>query len=147
MNIKRQAIDEAMEYRKRAVTFKSKVGACLYTQTALFGGFNFETHIHKGYHAEEVALIRGIISGAGKKEFIGIVIAYDFEHSPGRYGRAVYPACASCRQFLWEFTNPDLLISVADTNGRIMYENTLDNLYPYPYPMFNKKDRRKGLKA
>ena len=112
----------------KSITFKSKVGACIYTNHSCYSGFNIETKIHKGYHAEEVALISCLRHHKGSS-IKGIVIAYDF------LTKGIYPACAYCRQFLWELTQPNLLITVVDLNGEIIFEETLNKLYPYPYPL------------
>ena len=126
---KQKAIKCALEMVDKAITFRGRVGACLYTKTGkLFPGFNIETHIHKGYHAEEVAIINGLLAGTKPEEFEGIVIFCKLE------GSGVFPACASCRQFLWEFTNPQLLVTVIDSTGIILYESDLATLYPKPYP-------------
>jgi len=126
---KNGAINWAISYMKNAKTFKSKVGACLYTKEYCYGGYNIETRIHKGYHAEEVAIINALLNNIHPRRFKGIIIVYEFKGHTG-----VYPACASCRQFLHEFTNPDLLVTVVDTKGKIIFEDTLKNLYPQPYP-------------
>jgi len=76
-----------------------------------------------------VALINALLCNEKPTNFEGIIIVYKFKGHTG-----TYPACASCRQFLWEFTNPDLLITVVDTEGNIIFEDTLRNLYPSPYP-------------
>jgi len=125
---KDRAIKVAIEYTDKAVTFKSKVGACIYSNDNLYPGFNVENKIHKGYHAEEMAIINSIQDRADPDELLGIVISYEFDD------HKVYPACASCRQYLWEYTNPELLITVVDKKGNIEYESKLKYLYPMPYP-------------
>jgi len=126
MNIKERAIIAAIQAMKKAISFRTKVGACLYTQDKLFPGFNIENKTHKGYHAEEVAIIKALDKQINPEDFIGIIIAYDFKD--------IYPACGSCRQYLWEYTNPELLITVVDIHGNIRYEAKLKELYPMPYP-------------
>jgi len=128
MDIKKKAIKLAIEYCKKAITFKSRVGACLYTNRKLFPGYNIENKVHKGYHAEELALINSILNNVNPNDLKGIIITYEMEEDK------IYPTCASCRQWLWEFTNPDLLVTVVDLNGNIKYENTLSKLYPLPFP-------------
>jgi len=120
--IKEKAIRKALKMLKYSITFTTEVGACLYTKYKLYPGFNIENKIHKGYHAEEVAVINALLHGEYPSSFIGIIIA------------GSYPSCASCRQLLWEFTNGSLLITIVDNEGNIMYENTLKELYPMPYP-------------
>lgn len=135
---KEDLIKLAISISEKAITFHSKVGAVILTKDGhAFSGFNIETHIHKGYHAEEVALISALKFGYKRTDFDTIAIAYTF---PG-----VYPACASCRQFLWEFTHPDLKIICFDISSNSRSEYTLKDLYPIPYPDWSKKpDKRIG---
>lgn len=128
--MKKAAIREAIKAMERAITFRSRVGACLYTKDRLFTGFNIENKIHKGFHAEEVALIKALDADVDPSDFLGIVIVYSFNEKQTN----IYPACASCRQYLWEFTSPDLLITVVDQKGNIRFEATLKELYPMPFP-------------
>ncbi len=129
------AIKKAIEAMGKAITFKSSVGACIYTDYDYYIGFNFENKIHKGYHAEEIAIINSKLNNVQNNQYKGIVIVYHFpDHLEIDGEDKVYPACASCRQFLWEYTNPNILITVVDINGNIKYENTLEKLYPFPYP-------------
>lgn len=124
---------------KHARASKSKVGACVYTRATrycyakMYGGFNIENRCHKGYHAEEVALLNAIAHRNMPDDFEGIVIVYKFAGHD-----SVYPGCGHCRQLLWEYTNKDLLITVVDTNGKIRFEKKLGKLYPFPYPEVGK---------
>jgi cytidine deaminase len=134
--MKSVAIKEAIKAMDKAITFKSKVGACLYTDKECFIGFNMENKIHKGYHAEEVAIINSKLYGTQKNEYKGIVIVYHFPSIVSNGLKDdIYPACATCRQYLYENTNKDILITVVDSQGNIRFEDTLENLYPYPYPI------------
>ena len=128
----------ALEAMNKAISFKSKVGAAILVKDGnIFSGFNIETYIHKGYHAEEVALISALKAGYKKNDFEAIAIVCSFEGQ--------YPACASCRQVLWEFTNPDLVIIYYDISSGKGEAFQLKNLYPYPYPDFKKEDSRSSL--
>jgi len=131
----RKAINLSIEAMKRAKTFKSRVGACLYTKNGYYVGFNVETRIHKGYHAEEMALINAMLHDVKPKDFLGIVIVYVFKG----YETGIYPMCASCRQFIWEFTNPNIMVTVVNPNGKILFQDILKNLYPMPYPHHPEK--------
>jgi cytidine deaminase len=135
---KEDLIKLAISASERAITFKSKVGAAILTRDGnVFSGFNIETYIHKGYHAEEVALISALKAGYKKTDFDSIAIAYSF---PG-----VYPACSSCRQFLWEFTHPDLKVICFEITNNSGSEVVLKDLYPLPYPDWSKiQDKRLG---
>jgi cytidine deaminase len=130
--MKQRAIKLSIEAMSKAKTFKGNVGACIYTDEECYIGFNIETKIHKGYHAEEVAIINSMLNNIDPKTIKGIIIVYVFK---GNINNNIYPACASCRQFLWELTNPNILITVIDLEGKVMYEDTLKSLYPFPYPL------------
>jgi len=129
--MKEKAIELAIDYMRKARTFKSSVGACIYTDKGCYPGFNVESYIHKGYHAEEVALINTMLHNVDPKKVKGIVIVYVFR---GGQITSIYPACATCRQWLWEFTNPDILVTVVNPLGKIIFEEKLKKLYPMPYP-------------
>jgi cytidine deaminase len=136
-NQKQEAIKLAVSSLKKAKTYGGRVGACIYTKTGkLFLGFNVETKIHKGYHAEEVAIINSLINESKPEEATGVIIVCELDN------KGIFPACASCRQFLWEFTNPDLLVTVVNTKGEILFEDTLTNLYPMPYPTAAPDERK-----
>jgi cytidine deaminase len=126
----------AINSMKKSITFKSKVGACLYSKEKYFSGFNIENKVHKGFHAEEVSIIEFLKSGIDKKDLIGIVIVYDFNINE----EVVYPPCAICRQYLWEYTHPNLKVTVVKPDGSIIFEDKLKNLYPYPYPLYFEKE-------
>ena len=128
----------ALEAMNKAISFKSKVGAAILVKDGnIFSGFNIETYIQKGYHAEEVALISALKAGYKKNDFEAIAIVYSFEGQ--------YPGCASCRQMLWEFTNPDLIVIYYDISSGKGEAFQLKNLYPYPYPDFKKEDSRSSI--
>jgi len=97
-------------------------------------GFNIENRAQKTYHAEEVAIICAIKLGYAPEDFISIAIAYNFSGN--------FPGCASCRQMLWEYTNPELSVitySVIDGKGS---KFMLKDLYPFPYPSMVIKDEQ-----
>lgn len=123
-------IDAAARAREKALTFKTKVGAAIQTKDGkIYAGFNIENRIHKGHHAEEVALIRALFEGYKGSDFEAMAIVYETssEENP-------YPACASCRQYMWENTSPDLIVIAAQPDGTVLYKGRLKKLYPYPYP-------------
>ena len=131
MNID-ELIKIAVDSMNKAITFKSKVGAAILTKDgSVFTGFNIETRIHKGYHAEEVALISFLKAGYKRGDIKAIAIAYSFE--------GTYPACASCRQYLWELGGEDMEVACYDlTNNKGSIFKLID-LYPMPYPIEQKE--------
>lgn len=114
-----------------SLTFKTAVGAAILTKDGQITiGGNYENKIHKGIHAEVGALyLASFLHGYRGKDFVAIAVVYD-----NKPGEPPYPACAECRQWLWEGTNPNLIIIAANTKGEILYIDTLKNLYPMPYP-------------
>ena len=131
-------VNIALQTMNKAISFKSKVGAAILVKDGtIFTGFNIETYIHKGYHAEEVALISALKAGYKKNDFLAIAIVYSFEGE--------YPGCASCRQYLWEFTNPDLVVVYYDISSNKGSAFVLKDLYPYPYPSFKGGDKRSSM--
>ena len=130
------AIKRSLEFALRnALTFKSRVGALLVARNnRAFIGFNIENYCHKGYHAEETALINALLHGYKGKELRELYLIYDFhEHSEN-----IYPMCGHCRQLYWEFTHPDLIVTVVSLEGDILYSGKLRDLYPYPYPKLDE---------
>jgi cytidine deaminase len=129
--LKQQAIKECLESRKKAVARKTLVGACLYTSDKVISGWNLENRIHKGYHAEEVAILNARIQEIEPKEIEGIVVSF----SRTDISKHTF-MCGDCRQRLWEFTfNSDLLVTEVDLDGKIIAEKTLGELYPNPFPL------------
>lgn len=124
------AIAEAVRCRKQlARTFSTSVGVAFEMYDGkIIGGFNVETYAHKGYHAEEVGLIRALAEGYNGTDFVGMVEVFQArEHDKVE----IYPACPSCWFWLNEFAHPDLEIVVADTSGTPHYVCKLrDCLHP-----------------
>lgn len=128
----KEAIKICLEYRQRAILLDghtTKVGACIYTKSKLYGGFNIQNRSHKSYHAEEVAVINYLLDKQ-EDEPTGIVVTF----SKDDIERLTF-ACGHCRQLLWGVTkNKDLLVTEVDLDGNIIKSLTLEELYPYPYP-------------
>lgn len=140
----KEAVKVALAYRERARTFDIKVGVALETYDGeIFGGFNVETYAHKGYHAEEVALIRALSEGYNGVDFKRMVVVFQ----DTRNGEVeIYPGCPlSCWGYLWEFTHPGLEIVVADTHGTVRYKTTLNEIIhpPAPGKVFPSEEFRK----
>jgi len=132
--IKERAIKKCLEFRLRSKHLrnirKTYVGASIYTDNGVAGGFNIENRCHKGLHAEELAIINCIQYGVDPKSVKGIIVSF----SSNDIKRLTF-CCGHCRQVLWEYTrNPDLLCTEVDLEGNIIKEVRLGDLYPYPYP-------------
>ncbi len=100
----------------------------------IISGCNYENRCHKGYHAEESAVLEAMFNHIDPKEFKGIVISFSSTIDQLTF------MCGHCRQIVWEYTlNPDLLvIEVNVDTGEVIKELTLGELYPYPYPRGEK---------
>lgn len=119
-------IEVALESRKRAITFRSFVGAAIKTRDGkIFGGFNIEPYSLKGYHAEEVALIPALVNGYYGTDFDEIAIVYK---DAGDNGSEVFPGCPSCWGYLWDLTHPKLKIHNVDTEGTVLYSTKLNEI-------------------
>ena len=128
-----RAIELAIYARNNlARTFASKVGVAFEMKDEkVIYGFNIETYAHKGYHAEEVALIRALGEGYNGKDFVGMAEVFQAKQ---HQEFEIYPACPSCWFWLWEFTHPDLEIVVADTEGNARYRCLLKECLCPPSP-------------
>lgn len=128
-----EALKAALEAReKKARSFRTKVGVafCMYDGT-IIDGFNAETSGHKGYHAEEVAILKALDMGYNGVDFDFMVEVFQ---DAGHDELEIYPACPSCWTYLWEFTHKDLEILVADTAGEIRYSCKLKDIVHPPAP-------------
>lgn len=125
------AIKKCLEARKQAVARKTFVGACIYSDNKYIIGFNLENCCHKGYHAEEVAVINCILQNINPKEMKGIIVSFTSD------AKELTFACGHCRQILWEyFFNPSFLLTEVNIHtGEIVSEKTLGEMYPLPYPL------------
>jgi cytidine deaminase len=121
-------IASALNAGTKAITLSGdRVGVALEMKDGtVITGFNIESHAFPTLHAEVVAVITALKNGYIGTDFKTMVIVCSF---PG-----IFPACASCRQFLWDHTNPDLTVvafNVKDNTGGVYL---LKELYPMPYP-------------
>ena len=140
--LKQSAIKECLLIRKNAIARNTKVGATLYTDDTYVSGWNIENRIHKGYHAEEIAIINARLRGINPKNIEGMVICFDKKDISNHTF-----CCGFCRQVLWEFTfNSDLIITEVGLDGKIVAEKTLGDLYPNPFPLeeFQLKNEHVG---
>jgi len=104
--------------------------AVLMKDGTIVQGFNIESRGFDNIHGEVVAIIIALNLGYRKNDFEGMVITCE--------GRSVVPGCATCRQFMWEHTNPDMIIVAFDTTTANAEIYKLRDLYPLPYPSEKK---------
>ncbi len=125
-------VKAALEAREQARTFRTKVGVAIETcDGKIFPGFNVESYYHKGYHGEEVAVIRGLAEGYNGTDFLRLVEVFQ---DAGHNELETFPACPYCWMVLWENTHPDFEIIVADTQGNVHYRTTLKEIIHPPAP-------------
>lgn len=98
------------------------VGAALLTNAGrVYGGANVENAAYPtGMCAERAALFHAV--SEGERQFAAIAVVTQNAGMP----------CGACRQALSEF-GLDILVLVADTNGRIVSEATLAALLPQAF--------------
>jgi cytidine deaminase len=118
---RRLLIDLAKEARRRAYAPYSNypVGAVVRTRSGrIFTGCNIENAAYPtSMCAERTAIFKAI--SEGEKEFDVIAVVTDNGGMP----------CGSCRQVMVEFGH-DTLVLVADAEGRLKLETTVDGLLP-----------------
>jgi len=117
-------IDLANEARKKSYAPYSHypVGAALRTKTGrMYTGVNIENAAYPtGICAERVAIFKAV--SEGELEFDVIAVVTDNGGSP----------CGSCRQVMAEF-GLDTIVLIADGNGRLLEEITVDKLLPLAF--------------
>lgn len=112
-----------------ARSFRSTVGYAIRTYDGeLFWGANIETYGQKSsMHAEEMAvyaaLMRGY-NGTDMKRITGV-----FTDAGIKSNQPITPPCLYCQGVLLEFAHPYLQIVKADTNGNVVAEMRLADLY------------------
>jgi cytidine deaminase len=114
-------IETALAYRKRAYAPYSDyfVGAALLASDGtIFGGCNVE---NAAYHpticAERTAVVKAV--SEGHQNFEAIAVVTKDGGTP----------CGTCRQVLYEFA-PQMRVIIADENGKVHYDLSLDALLP-----------------
>ncbi|MHA2363200.1 MAG: hypothetical protein ACXAC7_04530 [Candidatus Hodarchaeales archaeon] len=116
-----KAVKLAIKAKESAIAFRTKVGVCIVTtDDHHFSGANFENSLKKTYHAEEVALIHGLMAGYRNEAFsymVQLAFAQD----------EIYPCCLSCLSWLWEYTHPDFVIYTV-YEEIIVHQTTLKDL-------------------
>lgn len=121
---KQALIDLANEARRRAYAPYSnyQVGAALRTKSGrLYTGCNVENAAYpQSICAERVAIYKAVSDG--EREFDVIVVATPNGGSP----------CGGCRQVMAEF-GLDTIVLMADGEGRLVQEATVNDLLPFAF--------------
>lgn len=127
----RSLIRKAFEARKYAYTPYShfQVGAALLAQDGkIYTGCNIE---NAGYTptncAERTALFKAV--SEGERKFAAIAIVGSMQ---GTVNKLVTGPCGVCRQALYEFSGPDLIVIMARTEEDYIV-TTLGELLPYGF--------------
>ena len=121
---KQDLIALAMEARRKSYSPYSNypVGAALLTKSGkVYQGTNIENAAYScTICAERTALFKAIYEG--EREFEAIAVVTKDGGSP----------CGSCRQVLSEF-GLDTIVWLADENGGIIQESTVEKLIPFSF--------------
>ncbi|MFA5612100.1 MAG: cytidine deaminase [Anaerolineaceae bacterium] len=120
--LKQALIDEALLYQKRTYSPYSHyaVGASVLAEDGqIYGGANIENSAYpSGLCAERVAIFRAISEGNRRIEAIVVVTCNG--GSP----------CGACRQVMREFAELDMPVILADEEGKIVFESTMEGVLP-----------------
>lgn len=119
---KNKLIQVAREYQTRAYAPYSKylVGAAVLAEDGkLYGGNNIENSAYpSGLCAERVAIFKAI--SEGNRSILAICVVTRNGGSP----------CGACRQVMREFASLDMPVIIADEQGEIVLETTMDGILP-----------------
>lgn len=119
-----ELVAQALDARRHAYAPYSKyaVGAALLAASGkIYRGANVENAAYPtGMCAERAALFHAV--SEGERQFTAVAIVTTNAGMP----------CGACRQALSEF-GLDLLVLIADTNGMVVSETTLDALLPQAF--------------
>lgn len=121
---KQALVQEAIQAQARAYAPYSNylVGAALKTKSGkIFHGANVENAVYPLTICAERAAVVSAVS-AGEQEFTTIAVVTRDGGSP----------CGSCRQVLAEF-GPQIIVLIADSNGKIYHEVTVEKLLPHSF--------------
>lgn len=129
-------VAEAIRAQKeKARTFKTAVGAAVQAKNGMvFSGGNVE-HLERSLddHAEKRAILAAVEAGHEKEDLLALALVYGSKITR-EAGEYAYPACALCRQIMWDEAHPNLLVIVADPDAVVTFAGPLWVLYPLPYP-------------
>ena len=119
---KNELIQVAREYQTRAYAPYSKylVGAAVLAEDGkLYGGNNIENSAYpSGLCGERVAIFKAI--SEGNRRILAICVVTRNGGSP----------CGACRQVMREFAALDMPVIIANEQGEIVLETTMDGILP-----------------
>lgn len=122
VELKQALIDQARLYQKRAYNPYSHyaVGSAVLAEDGqVYGGANIENSAYpSGLCAERVAIFKAVSEGNRKIQAIAIVTCNG--GSP----------CGACRQVMREFAALDMPVILADDEGQVVFESTMDGILP-----------------
>lgn len=122
IELKQALIEQACLYQKRAYIPYSNyaVGAAvLMEDDQIYGGANIENSAYpSGLCAERVAIFKAVSEGNRQIKAIAVVTCNG--GSP----------CGACRQVMREFASLDMPVILADEQGEIVFESTMDGILP-----------------
>lgn len=96
------------------------VGAAVLAEDGkLYGGNNIENSAYpSGLCAERVAIFKAV--SEGNRKILAISVVTKNAGSP----------CGACRQVMREFASLDMPVIIADEQGKIVWETTMDGILP-----------------
>lgn len=122
IELKQTLIDQACLYQKRAYSPYSHyaVGSAVLTEDGqIFGGANIENSAYpSGLCAERVAIFKAV--SEGNRQIKAIVVVTSNGGSP----------CGACRQVMREFADLEMPVILANEQGQIVFESTMDGILP-----------------
>ncbi len=119
---KNSLVDAAHRYQKHAYSPYSHyaVGSAVLAEDGqIYGGANIENSAYpSGLCAERVAIFKAI--SEGNRQIKAIAVVTSNAGSP----------CGACRQVMREFSALDMPVILADEQGNIAFESTMDGILP-----------------
>lgn len=119
---KNELVQKAREYQTRAYAPYSGylVGAAVLAEDGkLYGGNNIENSAYpSGLCAERVAIFKAI--SEGNRKILAVSVVTRNAGSP----------CGACRQVMREFASLEMPVIIADEQGQIVLETSMDEILP-----------------
>lgn len=105
------------------------VGAAIMTESGnIYRGCNVENASLGGTICAERGAAMASVAGEGYSRFRAIAIASESDDPA--------PPCALCRQFLAQFTDPDVPVYLVSTKSGVLKMFSFGVLMPYPFTEF-----------